>query len=116
MMLIQTDALSALLYLLDGPCACPPTSQSLTSPHPYALQAKNLVWRDLDASQLELVRHPHPKQGVSGREHLARFNGLSSDPGDVKSAISLDLYTNTLRFGEVPYACVYGGCTPCMHV
>ncbi len=63
-------------------------------------QAKNLVWRDLSAEQLENIRHPHPKKGQSGRDLLALYTGITN-PNDDKSAITLDLYTQTLRFGEV---------------
>jgi hypothetical protein len=61
--------------------------------------ANNLVWKDLSAEQLESIRHPHPKKGKTSRDLLAQFLGFA-DPSDPKSAISLDLYTHTLQFGE----------------
>ena len=66
-----------------------------------------MVWRDLSAEQLQQVRHPHPKKGVSGRQLLARFLGLN-EQADAKQAIVLDMYVHTLRFGEVcaAHACM----------
>lgn len=67
---------------------------------PYA-QAKSLLWQDLTSERLEQIRSPHPKKGLSGRDLLAQFTGLSSAKSNPKQAIVLDLYVNTLKFGEV---------------
>lgn len=64
-------------------------------------QAKSLLWHDLTSEQLEQIRSPHPKKGLSGRDLLAQFTGLSSAKSNPKQAIVLDLYVNTLKFGEV---------------
>lgn len=61
--------------------------------------AKNLVWRDLSSEQLEQIRHPHPKKGLSPRDLLASFQGITNQT-QPKAAIVLDLYVHTLRFGE----------------
>jgi hypothetical protein len=66
-------------------------------------QARNLVWRDLSAEQLASIRSPHPKKGLTARDLLARFLGIS-DPSSPKNAISLDLYVHTLQFGQVRFS------------
>ncbi len=63
-------------------------------------QARNLVWKDLSAQQLESIRHPHPKKGLTGRDLLAKFTGLSDYQANPKSAIHLDLYVQVLQFGD----------------
>ncbi|KAG2437565.1 hypothetical protein HYH02_011207 [Chlamydomonas schloesseri] len=62
--------------------------------------AKNLVWRDLSSAQLESIRHPHPKKGLTGRDLLAKYTGLADYQTNPKTAIHLDLYVHTLQFGD----------------
>lgn len=61
--------------------------------------ARNLVWQDLGAEHLESIRHPHPKKGLTGRDLLAKFSGIS-DPKNTKSAITLDLYVHALQYAQ----------------
>ncbi|GIL85896.1 hypothetical protein Vretimale_8967 [Volvox reticuliferus] len=62
--------------------------------------ARNLLWKDLTGQQLESIRHPHPKKGLTGRDLLAKYNGLTDYQQNRKTAIHLDVYINTLQFGE----------------
>lgn len=64
------------------------------------VQARNLVWKDLSAQQLEAIRHPHPKKGLTGRDLLAKYVGLKDYTNDPKEAVHLDLYVHTLQFGD----------------
>lgn len=68
--------------------------------HTCALQARNLVWKDLSSAQLESIRHPHPKKGLTGRDLLAKYTGLNDYQTNPKTAIHLDLYVHTLQFGD----------------
>lgn len=67
----------------------------------HCMQAKALVWHDLSAEQLENIRRPHPKKGLTSRDLLAKFIGIK-DQNNPRTAISLDLYVHTLQFGQVP--------------
>ncbi|PNW81692.1 hypothetical protein CHLRE_06g256450v5 [Chlamydomonas reinhardtii] len=62
--------------------------------------ARNLVWKDLSSAQLESIRHPHPKKGLTGRDLLAKYTGLNDYQTNPKTAIHLDLYVHTLQFGD----------------
>ncbi|KXZ53860.1 hypothetical protein GPECTOR_6g778 [Gonium pectorale] len=62
--------------------------------------ARNLVWKDLTAQQLASIRSPHPKKGLTGRDLLAKYSGLSDYQQNPKTAIHLDLYVHTLQFGD----------------
>ncbi|GFR43137.1 hypothetical protein Agub_g4154 [Astrephomene gubernaculifera] len=62
--------------------------------------ACNLVWRDLTAQQLENIRHPHPKKGLTGRDLLARYMDLTDYQRNPKTAIHLDLYIHTIQLGQ----------------
>ncbi|GIL64618.1 hypothetical protein Vafri_18511 [Volvox africanus] len=62
--------------------------------------ARNLLWKDLTSQQLESIRHPHPKKGLTGRDLLAKYNGLTDYQQNRKTAIHLDVYINALQFGE----------------
>lgn len=62
--------------------------------------ARSLVWKCISASQLNDIKHPHPKRNVTSRQLLAKALGLNNNSPDVKSDISLDLYTRTLQFGQ----------------
>ncbi len=59
-----------------------------------------MTWRDLRHEQLEDIRNPHPKKGLTGRDLLARFIGLEDHATNKQSAITLDLYVHALQFGE----------------
>ncbi|MEW5297179.1 MAG: hypothetical protein WDW36_000404 [Sanguina aurantia] len=68
-----------------------------------------MVWRDLSHQQLENIRHPHPKQGLSGRDLLSQYVGITEAgwprgaaaiQAEPKNAINLDLYVHTLQFGQ----------------
>lgn len=76
------------------------------------VQASNMVWRDLSAQQLENIRHPHPKEGLTGRDLLSQYVGITEAgwprgaaalQAEPKNAINLDLYVHTLQFGQVRF-------------
>lgn len=76
---------------------CLTRTQNPSLPH---AQARNLTWRDLSEQQLQSIRHPHPKKGLTGRDLLASFTGTSDHASSPRSAIALDLYVHTLQQGE----------------
>ncbi len=61
-------------------------------------QAHSLVFSDLSAEQMSQLRNP--KKGLSARELLAKYMGLT-DLTQSTQAILLDLYSYTLQFGQV---------------
>lgn len=64
------------------------------------VQARSLIWSDLSAEQLQSLRAAPGKKTLSPREQLAKFLGIK-DPTAPRSAIELDLYMQTLKFGQV---------------
>lgn len=61
--------------------------------------ARNLVWQDLGEEDLESIRHPHPKRGLTGRDLLAKYLKID-EPKNPKNAISLDLYVHVLQYAQ----------------